>query len=88
MPGDDEKRMFYSFNLGPVHFVSISTEYYYFVEYGTQQMVNQYFWLEQDLAQVSWYVKCSVLLIQTQIHPDLYHLPKSISNVMGPDPGW
>ena len=52
MPGDEEKQMFYSFNVGPIHFVSISTEYYYFVEYGTEQMVNQYHWLEQDLAQV------------------------------------
>jgi hypothetical protein len=57
MPGDDEERMFYSFNLGPVHFVSISTEFYYYVEYGTDQMVNQYRWLEQDLAEVSGNVK-------------------------------
>jgi hypothetical protein len=55
MPGDEENQMFYSFNVGPVHFVSISTEYYYFVEYGTEQMVNQYHWLEQDLAQVTLY---------------------------------
>jgi len=52
MPGDEEEQMFFSFNVGPVHFVSISTEYYYFLEYGTDQMVNQYHWLEQDLAQV------------------------------------
>ena len=24
--------MYYSFNLGPIHFISINTEYYYFLE--------------------------------------------------------
>ena len=30
MPGDEKKNMFFSFDIGPVHFASISTEYYYF----------------------------------------------------------
>jgi hypothetical protein len=34
MPNDVDRRMFYSFNLGPAHFISISTEYYYFLNYG------------------------------------------------------
>lgn len=38
-----------SFNVGPAHFVFFSTEFYYYLEYGFQQVVNQYKWLEQDL---------------------------------------
>jgi len=48
----DEGNMFYSFDLGPVHFVSISTEFYYFLNYGLKQVVNQFRWVEQDLARV------------------------------------
>ena len=48
MPGDSEN-MFYSFNMGPIHFVSISTEFLFYTVYGTDQIVNQYQWLENDL---------------------------------------
>ncbi|KAE9551648.1 hypothetical protein FO519_005146 [Halicephalobus sp. NKZ332] len=62
MPGYDNQ--FYSFEIGPVHFVTISTEYYgYFYEYGHQPVLNQYSWLQGDLqkadsnrAQVPWIV--------------------------------
>jgi hypothetical protein len=37
----------YSFNLGPVHFVAISTEVYDFAEW---EIARQYRWLEADLA--------------------------------------
>ncbi|CAF2172897.1 unnamed protein product [Rotaria magnacalcarata] len=40
---------FYSFNVGPVHVVSFSTEFYYYLQYGFEQIVNQYKWLEEDL---------------------------------------
>ncbi|KAI8432459.1 hypothetical protein MSG28_004851 [Choristoneura fumiferana] len=51
MPGTTEG-MFYSFDLGPVHFVSISTEYYYFYKkYGTDPLYNQFHWLEKELAK-------------------------------------
>ena len=30
--------MFYSFDIGPVHFVSISTEFYYFLNFGINQV--------------------------------------------------
>ena len=39
MPGDEDNRMFFSFDIGPVHFASISTEYYYFLNYGMQQVI-------------------------------------------------
>ena len=48
MPGVNND-MYYSFNMGPIHFISISTEYYYYTEYGTHQISNQYNWLENDL---------------------------------------
>lgn len=51
MPGDN-RNMFFSFNIGPVHFVSVSTEFYYFLNYGLQPVIAQYTWLEKDLASV------------------------------------
>ena len=44
---------FYSFDLGPVHFISYSTEFYYFVEYGWTQIAVQYDWLKNDLAEAT-----------------------------------
>jgi acid phosphatase type 7 len=52
MPGDSEN-LFYSFNLGPVHFIGISTEVYYFQNYGLKMMVKQYDWLEADLNEAT-----------------------------------
>ena len=49
MPNDLDSRMFFSFNLGPVHFLSISTEYYYFLNYGEDLIANQFDWIVQDL---------------------------------------
>jgi len=53
MPGDIDKRMFYSFNMGPVHFISVSTEFYYFLHFGVEQLINQYYWLKADLKQAN-----------------------------------
>ncbi|XP_030028562.2 acid phosphatase type 7 isoform X2 [Manduca sexta] len=52
MPGRDSS-LYYSFDLGPVHFVSISTEVYYFTKYGLKLIFNQYEWLKKDLAKAS-----------------------------------
>ena len=50
MPGDLEDRMYFSYNIGPIHFISISTEYYYFLDqYGTNGADEQFDWLVQDL---------------------------------------
>jgi len=48
MPGGYENMM-YSFNFGPAHFISISTEFYYFLYYGIKPVVLQYEWLVNDL---------------------------------------
>ncbi|CAG5125119.1 unnamed protein product [Candidula unifasciata] len=52
MPNDNGK-MYYSFNMGPAHFISISTEYLYFTNYGYEQIFNQYEWLKQDLMEAN-----------------------------------
>lgn len=48
MPGDTESLM-YSFDMGPIHFIGISTEVYYFINYGLKSLIKQYQWLENDL---------------------------------------
>jgi len=52
MPFDQKNNMFFSYDIGPVHFVSVSTEFYYFLNYGYMQVKNQYDWLEADLSGV------------------------------------
>ncbi|XP_050344414.1 acid phosphatase type 7 isoform X1 [Nymphalis io] len=52
MPGPYES-MFYSFDLGPIHFISISTEFYYFLEFGFKMVANQFEWLQEDLIEAT-----------------------------------
>ena len=49
MPGSPDQ-LFYSFDVGPVHFVSVDTEFYYFLNYGLKMVARQFAWLEADLA--------------------------------------
>ena len=44
---------FWSYNIGPVHIISLSTEFYYFPQFGTKQIETQYKWLEQDLIEAN-----------------------------------
>ncbi len=52
MPGQTES-MFFSFDMGPVHFISLSTEFYYFTNYGMKMVANQYKWLLDDLKKAN-----------------------------------
>lgn len=71
MPGNTDSLM-YSFNMGPVHFIGISTELYYFMNYGLKSLVFQYEWLEKDLIEatkpenrfVVWFSIIIVILIR------------------------
>ncbi|XP_039959166.1 acid phosphatase type 7 isoform X1 [Bactrocera neohumeralis] len=52
MPGERDS-LWYSFDLGPIHFVSFSTEVYYFMQYGFKLLTKQYEWLENDLREAN-----------------------------------
>ncbi|XP_026332479.1 acid phosphatase type 7-like [Hyposmocoma kahamanoa] len=45
--------MFYSWDIGPIHFVSINSEAYYFLNFGIDPLVNQFRWLVNDLEQAN-----------------------------------
>jgi len=49
----DGENMFYSYNVGPAHVIVYSSEFYYFVGYGWEQIANQYVWLENDLMEAA-----------------------------------
>lgn len=53
MPNGNSENLFYSFNMGPVHFIGFSTEVYYFMNYGIKTLINQYIWLEKDLEEAN-----------------------------------
>ena len=40
---------FVSINVGPLHLTLLSTEFYFFLRYGVDQIFNQFYWLSEDL---------------------------------------
>uniref|UniRef100_UPI003EB79A87 acid phosphatase type 7 precursor n=1 Tax=Danio rerio TaxID=7955 RepID=UPI003EB79A87 len=53
MPGDTEG-LWYSWNVGPAHIISFSTEvYFYYLEYGLDLLFRQYEWLRADLQEAN-----------------------------------
>ncbi|OTF81945.1 hypothetical protein BLA29_009950 [Euroglyphus maynei] len=40
-------------DIGPIHIIMFSTEYYYYTEYGWNQIPTQFEWLEQDLIRAN-----------------------------------
>lgn len=49
----DTESMFFSWNMGPVHFIAVNTEAYYFLEYGIKPLSRQYEWLVKDLEEAT-----------------------------------
>ncbi|XP_074872570.1 acid phosphatase type 7 [Carettochelys insculpta] len=52
MPGDTEG-LWYSWDIGPAHIISFSTEVYFFLKYGHHLVQEQYQWLERDLQEAT-----------------------------------
>uniref|UniRef100_UPI00358E4F2C acid phosphatase type 7 n=1 Tax=Myxine glutinosa TaxID=7769 RepID=UPI00358E4F2C len=52
MPGTTEG-LWYSWNIGPVHMISFSTEVYFFLNYGPFLIEQQYRWLQKDLEEAN-----------------------------------
>ncbi|GFT41917.1 acid phosphatase type 7 [Trichonephila clavipes] len=53
MPGTDDN-LWYSFKVGPIHFVVISTEVYFFLLYGGLEAIySHYKWLDDTLRQAN-----------------------------------
>lgn len=50
----EQNNFFYSFNVGPIHFVAFSTEHYYYLDsVGMAALDSQYEWLKNDLSLAS-----------------------------------
>ncbi len=46
---EESENMYYSIDIGPVHFIAVSTEFYYYTNYGMKMVANQFKWLVEDL---------------------------------------
>lgn len=44
---------YFSFDIGPAHIIAFSTEFYFFLQYGWKQVINQFKWLENDLKEAN-----------------------------------
>lgn len=54
MPNYDKtKNLWYSWNVGPAHIISFSTEVYFYVYYGLHQIFEQLEWLQADLEEAT-----------------------------------
>ncbi|ROT76163.1 Iron/zinc purple acid phosphatase-like protein [Penaeus vannamei] len=60
---EDTENLFFSWNMGPVHFIAVNTEAYYFLEYGLKPLSRQYDWLIKDLENVAELLSCAVAMI-------------------------
>ncbi|KAK7074236.1 hypothetical protein SK128_015058 [Halocaridina rubra] len=49
----DTESLFFSWDMGPIHFIAVNTEAYYFFEYGLKPLSRQYDWLISDLEEAT-----------------------------------
>ena len=70
MPGDENNNMFFSFDIGPVHFVSISTEFYYYLNYGMQQVIFE-LWSVYTVYYINGCCPLYIFLQEILIFPNL-----------------
>nr|XP_014351713.1 PREDICTED: iron/zinc purple acid phosphatase-like protein [Latimeria chalumnae] len=52
MPGDTQG-LWYSWNIGPAHIISFSTEVYFYLKFGQDLIFRQYEWLKRDLEEAN-----------------------------------
>uniref|UniRef100_A0A914WR41 Purple acid phosphatase n=1 Tax=Plectus sambesii TaxID=2011161 RepID=A0A914WR41_9BILA len=84
MPNSSDNQ-YYSFDMGPVHFVALSTEYYgFFYKYGLTPVFNQFKWLNDDLAKANQN-RDNVPWILTYMHRPLYCSNENSEECMGLD---
>ncbi|TKR70323.1 hypothetical protein L596_022364 [Steinernema carpocapsae] len=68
---DSDHSLFYSFDIGPVHVVGFSSEFYFYTKYGWDQIGNQWNWLLKDLQKAEKNRK-NVPWIVTMAHKPMY----------------
>uniref|UniRef100_A0A915D374 Purple acid phosphatase n=1 Tax=Ditylenchus dipsaci TaxID=166011 RepID=A0A915D374_9BILA len=68
---NSEHNLFYSFDLGAAHFIAFSTEFYFYWNYGFEQIAVQWEWLIKDLQKANANRK-SVPWIITMGHRPMY----------------
>ena len=77
------ENMFYSWNLGLVHFIAINTEAYYYLNYGIKPLILQYLWLVNDLkVSMKSLAKLSFLLNLSLNHAKFLEVPKKVDCVI------
>lgn len=49
----EANNFYYSMNMGPVHIICLTTDFYFLTQYGTGQIIAQYNWLIGDLREAT-----------------------------------
>lgn len=72
-----------SWNLGPAHIISFSTEVYFYLEFGLELLFKQYEWLEKDL-EVNDHSKLHLLTMaeRSLLFPHLLSASLSIALIL------
>ena len=65
----DINNFYYSSNVGPMHIVSMTTEFYFYPKFGTEQLQSQYNWLISDLKEANRQRSVRPWIILLSHHP-------------------